>query len=154
MKVLTKRLRVEICILRLKIRLHSFPQQALQINPDEPVVLEDLPVIALRAEPLILILHNQLPDDVFFLIAMTRWAIARAYRAVTDANRNDPLGKILEDMAVRIFEATSKLGPLDTEAEEKFILQLDRALGFSDVEAKTLVDSCKQFAHQLLDRSN
>lgn len=90
--------------------------------------------------------QNPIPDDLFFLIVMSRWTIARACLSTMDGVGNEHLGKILQTMAVKIYQASSRYGPLDGESEYGFIAKLDESLGFSEAETRKLVGDCRRFA--------
>lgn len=90
--------------------------------------------------------QNPIPDDLFFFIIISRWAITRACLSAMDGAGNDHLGKILQAMAVKIYQASSMYGPLNEEAEYGFIAKLDGSLGFSESETKKLVGDCRRFA--------
>lgn len=87
-----------------------------------------------------------MPDDVFFLIVMSRWAIARAFLAVSATSTGKQLSAILQASAINIYRSTLRYGPVDTEAEQKFIERLDASLGFLNSETKDLIEHCRQFA--------
>lgn len=90
--------------------------------------------------------HGSLTDDFFFLIVMSRWAIARACLATMDGQGKDGLGKILQSLAVKIYQVSSRFGPIDVEAEYRFIAKLDESLGFNEAETTKLVRDCRRFA--------
>ena len=90
--------------------------------------------------------HGSVTDDVFFLIVISRWAIARACLATMDGPRKDGLGKILQATAAKIYWASSQYGPFDAEAEYRFITKLDKAHGFSETETGQLIRDCRRFA--------
>lgn len=90
--------------------------------------------------------QSLIPDDLFFLIVMSRWAIARACLSTMDGAGNNHLRKILQTMAVKIYQASSRYGPLEGESEYGFIAKLDESLGFSEAETRKLVGDCRRFA--------
>jgi hypothetical protein len=90
--------------------------------------------------------HSSMPDDTFFLVVMSRWAIARAVLAASAASARDKLGTFLQAAAVKIFRSTARFGPIDPEAEQRFIARLDLSLGFSGAETNSLIENCRRFA--------
>ena len=90
--------------------------------------------------------HEAMPDDVFFLIVMSRWAIARAFLAVSETSTGKQLSAILQASAVNIYRSTLRYGPLDEVAEQGFIERLDSSLGFQKPETENLIKHCRQFA--------
>lgn len=77
-----------------------------------------------------------MPDDTFFLVVMSRWAIARAFLAALASSGSDKLVTFLQAAAVRIFRSTARIGPIDPE--QRFISRLDLSLGFSGAETNSL----------------
>jgi hypothetical protein len=63
-----------------------------------------------------------------------------------DGAGNNHLRKILQTMAVKIYQASSRYGPLEGESEYGFIAKLDESLGFSEAETRKLVGDCRRFA--------
>jgi hypothetical protein len=92
---------------------------------------------------------SSMPDDVFFLIVMSRWAVARAWLATMESASKDGLGKILQALAVKLYQSSARFGPLDADAEHAFIAKLDAALGFGASETERLVRDCRKFAAQV-----
>ena len=90
--------------------------------------------------------HSSMPDDMFFLIVMSRWAIVRAFLAVSAASTRDKLVPFLHAAAVKIYRSTLRFGPLDSEAEQRSIAGLDARLGYSSAETTKLIENCKKFA--------
>ena len=88
---------------------------------------------------------SSMPDDVFFLVVMSRWAVARAWLATMESASKGGLGKILQALAVKLYQSSARFGPLDAEAEHTFIGRLDAALGFSAAETERLVRDCRKF---------
>jgi hypothetical protein len=89
--------------------------------------------------------HESVTDDVFYLIVMSRWAIARACLAVMDEAKRDRLGKILQNMAVKVYQSSARFGPLDAESEHRFISKLDESVGFTERETRDLIRDCQRF---------
>ena len=90
--------------------------------------------------------HASMPDDVFFLIVMSRWAIARAFLAASATSAGDKLSTILQASAVNIYRSTLRYGPVDADAEQRFIERLDASLGFHQSDTNKLIEHCRQFA--------
>lgn len=95
-------------------------------------------------------LHSgPMPDDVFALIIMSRWAIIRAFLAVSETKNMALLQKTLSDTAIRLYQATASLGPINTIREEEIVRQLDKSIGFSEEESQTLIENSRLFAKQV-----
>lgn len=94
--------------------------------------------------------HTSMPDDIFLLIVMSRWAIARAWLATVDNSGQAGLAKILQALAVKIYQSSARFGPLDADAEHGLIARLEAALGFSPAETERLVRDCRKFAAQVV----
>jgi hypothetical protein len=90
--------------------------------------------------------RGSMPDDVFFFVVMSRWAIARACIATVDVPGQAGIGRILQATAVKIYLASLRFGLLDGEDEHRFIGKLDEALGFSQAETASLLNECRRFA--------
>lgn len=90
-----------------------------------------------------------MPDDVFCLIAMSRWAIARALVATSATNEGKSLAPFLNGAAVKIYRSTLRFGPLDPNAEQDLIEKLDASLGFSSADTAKLIGRCRQLAAPL-----
>jgi hypothetical protein len=88
---------------------------------------------------------EHLPDDMFFLTAMSRWAMVRALLAVAGASRLEALEKIIAGTAAEVFQATVRIGVLDAQAEEDFVRRLDEALGFTAEQTSELLTECRRF---------
>lgn len=89
-------------------------------------------------------LHSgQMPDDVFALIIMSRWAISRAFMAVSETRHMGVLQKTLSDTVIKLYQATASFGAIDTFKEEDIIRQLDKSLGFSEQESQALIESSR-----------
>lgn len=88
---------------------------------------------------------EHLPDDLFFLTAMSRWAMVRAFLAVAGVPRKEQLEKIIAATAVEVFQATLRIGILDADAEEDFVRRLDEALGFSADETAEFLRESRRF---------
>lgn len=86
-----------------------------------------------------------MPDDVFALIIMSRWAIIRAFLAVSETKNMALLQKTLSDTAIRLYQATSSLGLIDRIREEEIIRQLDKSIGYSEEESYALIQSIRSF---------
>lgn len=82
---------------------------------------------------------EHLPDDLFYLTAMSRWAMIRALLAVVGVVGLETLEKIIAATAAEVFKATLEFGALDLEAEERFVRRLDEVLGFSSRETDDLL---------------
>lgn len=81
--------------------------------------------------------HKTLPDDMVAWVVLSRWAIARAYLA---GKRNGgSLATKIGDIARKIFLATASLGPIDPQAEEKMLRELDTRVGASPTETDDLI---------------
>jgi hypothetical protein len=87
---------------------------------------------------------EHLPDDLFFLTAMTRWAMVRALLAVAGVPKLEKLEKIIAAAAAEVFHATLRIGALDKEAEEDFVRRLDEALGFTSGETAECLNQCRR----------
>ena len=96
--------------------------------------------------------HSSMPDDVFFLIVMSRWAIARAFIAASATAGPDKLATFLQASAVKIYRSTLRYGPLDSDAERRFIERLDASLGFPVAETASLIVNCRRFAEAIVPR--
>jgi hypothetical protein len=83
---------------------------------------------------------------MFFLIVISRWAIVRAFLAVSATSTGDRLKPILHAAAVKIYRSTLRFGPLDPEAEQRSIAGLDARLGYSTTETTKLIENCRKFA--------
>ena len=92
---------------------------------------------------------DTIPDDIVYLVIMTRWAITRAYLAVADLKAKQSLSDILQTAAVQIFRATTLFGPINTEAEQDVLTKLDGSLGFPEADTAKLVASWRDFMRQL-----
>jgi hypothetical protein len=90
--------------------------------------------------------HSSMPDDVFFLIVMSRWAIARAFLAASATSAGEKLAAFLQAAAVKIYRSTLRYGPLDPDAEQGLIERLDASLGFPSADTVRLIESCRRFA--------
>lgn len=90
--------------------------------------------------------HGSVTDDIFFLIVMSRWAIARACLATADRAGKDGLTRILQSMAIKIYQASTRCGPVDAEAEYRFMIKLDEVLGFTEADTAKLVRECRRLA--------
>ncbi len=90
--------------------------------------------------------HSSMPDDVFFLIVMSRWAIARAFLSASATSARDKLSTILQESAVKIYRSTLRFGPLDADAEQRFVERLDASLGFPKSDTSKLIEHCRRFA--------
>jgi hypothetical protein len=88
--------------------------------------------------------QERLPDDLFFLTAMSRWAVIRARLAVASVPNLEKLDQIIAGAAAEIFRSTTRLGALDADAEEEFVTRLDRALGFPESATKALLNEWRQ----------
>jgi hypothetical protein len=95
--------------------------------------------------------RHGMTDDLFFLIVMSRWAIARACLSIID---NDRLGKILQTAAIEIYRSSARFGPLDPDEEYGVISKLDQGLGFSDKQTNELVKNCRRFAANVASGTN
>ena len=58
----------------------------------------------------------------------------------------DRLNRLGVSAAVKIFRSTARFGPIDAEAERRFIARLDLSLGFSGAETNSLIENCRRFA--------
>jgi hypothetical protein len=83
--------------------------------------------------------YELLPDDMFFLTAMSRWAMVRARLAVAGVPGLETLDRIIAATAADVFRATVRIGVLDTDAEEDFVRRLDEVLGFTAAETAELL---------------
>ncbi len=90
-----------------------------------------------------------MPDDVFALLIMSRWAIIRAFLAIPKAKNMAFLQNRLSDIAVKLYQATASLGPIDTIREEEIVRQLDKSIGFSVQESQALIENSRLFAKQV-----
>lgn len=90
--------------------------------------------------------HSSMPDDVFYLIAMSRWAITRAFAATSATPAGDKLAPFLHAAALKIYRSTLRYGPVEPAAEQRFIEKLDASLGFSSRDTAKLICYCRQFA--------
>jgi hypothetical protein len=88
---------------------------------------------------------EHLPDDLFFLTAMSRWAMVRALLAVAGVPRLEQLEKIIAATAAEVFQATVRIGVLDADAEEDFVRRLDEALGFSAEQTADFLRESRRF---------
>jgi urease accessory protein UreF len=93
-----------------------------------------------------------MPDDLFFLIVMSRWAIARAFFAASAMSARDKLATFLQASAVKIYRSTLRYGPLDSTAEQRFMERLDASLGFPIADTASLIESCRRFAGAVAPR--
>jgi len=89
--------------------------------------------------------HSSMPDDVFYLIAMSRWAIARAVAATGATSMGKKLTPFLQAAAIKIYRSALRYGPLNPEAERLTIEKLDSSVGFSSADTAKLTESCRQF---------
>jgi hypothetical protein len=83
--------------------------------------------------------HEHIPDDLFYLTAMSRWAIIRAVLAFAGIAKLEKLEGIIAATAAEVFRATMRIGVLDTEAEGDFVRRLDEALGFTPEQTAELL---------------
>ena len=90
--------------------------------------------------------HSSMPDDMFFLIVISRWAIARAFLAASGTVAGGNLATLLQASAVKIFRSTLRFGPVDADAEQRFIERLDKSLNFPDADTTRLIEHCRGFA--------
>lgn len=90
--------------------------------------------------------YSSMPDDVFYLIVMSRWAIAKAFIATSGSSAGKTLAPLLHAAALKIYRSTLRYGPLDFVAEQRFIEKLDGSLGFSKADTEKLIDQCRLFA--------
>lgn len=81
--------------------------------------------------------HKTLPDDLVAWIVLSRWAIARAYLAGRDSAGILP--KQIGDVARGVFTSTVALGPVELEAENKMMRELDARMGVKPSETEALV---------------
>ncbi len=88
---------------------------------------------------------EHLPDDLFFLTAMSRWATVRALLAVAGVPRLEQLEKIIAATAAEVFQATVLIGVLDADEEEDFVRRLDEALGFSAEQTADFLRESRRF---------
>lgn len=88
--------------------------------------------------------YETLPDDLFGLVVMSRWGIARAFIAATASDER--LKSRIGSTAAQIYLATARLGPIDPEAEKRIIAQLDSSLGFSEADTETLIRYCRELS--------
>jgi hypothetical protein len=89
---------------------------------------------------------SSMPDDVFYLIVMSHWAIARAVAAASATPMGQRLTPFLQAAAVKIYRSTGRYGPLDSDAETRTVEKLDSSIGFSSADTAKLIESCRQFA--------
>jgi hypothetical protein len=94
--------------------------------------------------------HSSMPDDVFYLIVMSRWAITRAFAATSATPSGDTLAPFLHAAALKIYRSTLRYGPVDPAAEQRFIEKLDASLGFSSGDTARLIGCCRQFAQSAM----
>jgi hypothetical protein len=90
--------------------------------------------------------HASMPDDVFYLIAISRWAITRAFAATSATPVGTTLSPYLHAAALKIYRSTLRYGPLDPTAERRSIEKLDASLGFSSGDTAKLIGYCRRFA--------
>ncbi len=90
--------------------------------------------------------HTALPDDFCFFVIVSRWGIARAFLASSAGPSRDSLQQKIGITAAQLYAATAKFGPVDAEAEQRIILQLDSTLGFAEAESHVLIEHCRHFA--------
>jgi hypothetical protein len=88
---------------------------------------------------------GQMSDDLFYLTAITRWAMVRAYLEVEGDISLRELAKIIAAKATEIFKATLRLGTLDADAETTFVTKLDEALGFSAEQTAEVLRESRRF---------
>lgn len=91
--------------------------------------------------------YDRIPDDVFFLIAITRWAMIRARLATADLTGLETLDRIIAQTAAMVFHATQRFSNLDEAAEEEFVRKLDEALGFGAEETNALLGESRRLLH-------
>jgi len=81
--------------------------------------------------------HRTLPDDMVAWIVLSRWAVARAFLA--GKRTGGFLATKIGDVARKIFIATASLGPIDPQAEEKMLRELDARIGVPTKDADDLI---------------
>ena len=90
-----------------------------------------------------------MPVDVFILIAMSRWAMARAFLAVSATRGGIQRAKPFENLAIKIYRSSLRYGSVKTECERQFMENLDASLGFQTSETKDLIEQCRKFAAEV-----
>jgi hypothetical protein len=81
--------------------------------------------------------YKTLPDDLVAWIVLSRWAIARAYLAGKDSGGILP-GKI-GDVAKAVFTSTAALGPIEPQAENIMMRELDGRIGANTSDTDALI---------------
>ena len=85
-------------------------------------------------------------DDIFVLIAMSRWAIVRVFLAVSATRAGSRRAAFVEKLAVKIYRSSFRYGPVHTESEREIIGKLDASLGYEMNKTKNLIEQCRKFA--------
>ena len=85
-------------------------------------------------------------DDIFVLIVMSRWAIARVFLEVSATRVGNRRAEFVAKLAAKIYRASFRYGPVDTESEKEFIGKLDASLGFEMDDTTDLIEQCRKFA--------
>lgn len=93
----------------------------------------------------------ELPDDIYRFIAVSRWALARAYLesksddAKSENSEPSRMTLSLSRIGREIYAATVAMGPVDAEAEEKTILEMDAEIGCTPAQTKELMQCLGDF---------
>jgi hypothetical protein len=88
----------------------------------------------------------EIPDDITEFIVVSRWALGRAYLDSKLADQSgehfkqSQLTRYFSSSSEAIYEATLKLGPIETIEEKELVVKYDARLGCRATETEGLLD--------------
>ena len=91
--------------------------------------------------------HESMPAEDSVLIAMSRWAVARAFLSASASKPGKGIAKALGNYGVIIFRSSIPFHSLvNTESEQRFFGDLDASLGLQKNDTDDLMEQCRKFA--------
>jgi hypothetical protein len=95
--------------------------------------------------------QTELPDDIYRFIAVSRWALARAYleSKSDDAKSENSVASrmtlTLSKIGREIYAATDAMGPVDFNEEQLTISEMDAEIGYKPAQTKELMQCLVDF---------